>query len=128
MQKVIEPIISDYEFLKDANNDIISAVYPMREHLKKENTKRTLLGGSSIINIETGVSRFADLGIPVGLYLETNNNLLHNDHRNLKRDIPCPVIDNELFDKLLGSVSSVKSNQYTRKNTHPNNKVTKKTH
>jgi len=126
MQKVIEPILSDYEFLKDTNNEIISAVYPMREHLKKENIKRTVLGGSPLINIETGMNRFSDLGIPVGLYLESNYNLYRNDHVNQKRDVPCSVIEDDLFDKLLGSVSSIKSNPSTRKNTLPTHKVTKK--
>jgi hypothetical protein len=126
MQKVIEPILTDYEFLKDTNNEIISAVYPMREHLKKENTKRTVLGGSPLITIETGLNRFSDLGIPVGLYLESNYNLYRNDDLNQKRDIPCSVIEDDLFDKLLGSVSSIKSNPSTRKNSLPNHKVTKK--
>jgi hypothetical protein len=118
MEKIVEPIISDYEFIKDVNNDIISAVYPMREHLKKENIKRTILGGSPVINIETGMSRFDNLGIPAGLYLEPNHYKILTD----KRDIKCSVIDDNLFDKLLGSVSSIKPYSGTRKK-YPNKKT-----
>jgi hypothetical protein len=118
MQKVIEPIITDYEFIKDLNSDIVSAVYPMRQHLKKENMKRTILGGSPMIHIETGMSRFDDLGVPAGLYLEPNQ-LQYHDHK--KEHTACLVIDEIVFDKLLGSVSSVKPYSGTRKK-YPNKK------
>jgi hypothetical protein len=126
MQKIIEPILTDYEFVKDTNNVIISAVYPMREHLKKENTKRTVLGGSPLINIDTGMNRFSDLGIPAGLYLESNYNVFRGDNLTQKKDVHCSVIGDDLFDKLLGSVSSIKTKASTRKNSLPNYKVTKK--
>jgi hypothetical protein len=120
MQKVIEPIITDYEFIKDLNSDIISAVYPMREHFKKETMKRTILGGSPMIHIETGMSRFNDLGVPAGLYLESNQ-LQYHDNSNKKETTSCLVIDEIVFDKLLGSVSSVKPYSGTRKK-YPNKK------
>jgi hypothetical protein len=119
MQKVIEPIINNYEFIKDMNNDIVSAVYPMREHLKKENTKRTFLGGSPFIEIETGMNRFENLGIPAGLYLESRSVSYHNmddNHKNMKKTNVCMVIEEDVFDKLLGSVSAVKPYSGTRKN------------
>ena len=68
MEKIASSFVSDYEFIKDANNDVVSAVYPMKHHLTKENNKRMILGGS----IETGMTRFDNLGVPAGLYLENN--------------------------------------------------------
>jgi hypothetical protein len=115
MEKIIEPVIQDYEFIKDINSDIISAVYPMQEYLKKESFKRTILGGSPMLHIETGTNRFAELGVPAGLYLESNQFSFHNTDTN-KKETNCSVIDETLFDKLLGSVSSVKPYSGTRKN------------
>jgi hypothetical protein len=123
MENIASSFVSEYEFIKDVNEDIISAVFPMHQHLKRENNKRMILGGS----IETGMSRFDELGIPVGLYLETPQFQLHNEPTNSKHN-KFAVMDNELFDKLLGKVSSVKPYSGTRRNNvYIKTKHTKKT-
>ena len=105
-------IASKYEYLKDSDGDINSAVFPMREYLKKENTEQLLLGGS----IETGISRFDDLGVPVGLYLERYPISLDSEPVKSKQ-IVLNVIDDNLFEKLLHQVSKVKPQQNERKKT-----------
>jgi hypothetical protein len=113
-------LISEYEFIKNANNDIVSAVFPMHQYLKKENNKRMILGGS----IEGGTSRFDELGIPAGLYLETT--IISHDTVRPKLN-KFEIIDDNLFDKLLGKVSSVKPYSGTRKKYYkPKNAKTKK--
>jgi len=124
MEKLIEPVITNYEFIKDMNSDIVSAVYPMREHLKKENNKMSILGGSPVIEIQTGMTRFDELGIPVGLYLESRQ-ISFQDKETIK-EINNRIIDDTLFEKLLGSVSSVKPYSGTRKNYQYKKSQTKK--
>ena len=120
MENVASSFISEYEFIKDANHDIISAVFPMRQHLIKENNKRMILGGS----IEGGTSRFDELGIPAGLYLETTI-ISHDTIRPKFNNFE--IIDDQMFDKLLGSVSSVKPYSGTRRKYYkPKNSKTKK--
>ena len=120
MENIASSFISEYEFIKDANNDIVSAVFPMRQHLTKENNKRMILGGT----IEGGTSRFDELGIPAGLYLEPS--VLSHDNIGHKFN-KFAIIDDNLFDKLLGSVSSVKPYSGTRKKYYkPKNTKTKK--
>jgi len=118
MEKITGPIANDYEFIKGGDNSIIGAVYPMKAHLKKENDKRVILGGSPIINIDTGLSRFDELGIPVGLYLETNHCSKMNAAQGKSANAPTLVIEDLMFDNLLNKVSSVKpySGIKTRKN------------
>jgi hypothetical protein len=124
MEKIASSFISEYEFIKDANDDIISAVFPMHQHLKKENNKRMILGGS----VETGESRFAELGIPAGLYLEPNCFSFNNvENINTNKSSNSMLIDEQLFDKLLGTVSSVKPYSGTRRKYYkPKNSKTKK--
>jgi hypothetical protein len=111
--------ISEYKFIKDANNYVISAVFPMYQHLKKENNKRMILGGS----IEKGTNRFDELGIPSGLYLEPT--VFSNDNIKPKFN-KFAIMDDQLFDKLLASVSTVKPYAGTRKKYHsPNQKKIK---
>uniref|UniRef100_A0A6C0JHZ1 Uncharacterized protein n=1 Tax=viral metagenome TaxID=1070528 RepID=A0A6C0JHZ1_9ZZZZ len=127
MEKLTGQTISDYEFIKNSNNKITSAVYPMREHLKNENHKRAILGGSSLV-IETGMTRFDELGVPVGLYLEEKHITIEN---NTKRETKNEIIDDVLFEKLLGMASSVKekTNSSSKKNVpHNTNKKTKRKH
>jgi hypothetical protein len=120
MESITSSLISEYEFIKDSNNDIVSAVFPLRKHLIKENNKRMNLGGT----IEGGTSRFDELGIPAGLYLETT--VISQDTIGPKFN-KFAVMDDQLFDKLLGSVSSVKPYSGTRKKYYkPKNSKTKK--
>lgn len=123
MEILSSSLVSNYEFKKNANNDIVAASFPMREHLNLDNNYRMLLGGS----IEGGTARFDNLGIPAGLYLESkifashHNDIVKNSKHN-----NC-VIDNDLFDKLLGNVSSVKPYSGTRRNqSNKKTKLTKK--
>jgi hypothetical protein len=122
MEKLSSSLISEYECIKDANNDLLSLVFPMHQYLKKENNNKMVLGGS----IETGTTRFNDLGIPAGLYLESNFISIHQNEPIKTNKNNC-VIDNDLFDKLLGSVSSVKPYSGTRRKYYnPKNNKTKK--
>jgi hypothetical protein len=123
MQNIASSFVSEYEFIKNVNNDIVSAIYPMREHINKNNNLM-FLGGS----IETGNSRFDELGIPAGLYLESIGHSLHNSEPIRTRQITCTVIDDHMFDNLLGKVSSVKPYTGPRRNYgNKNNKNIKKT-
>jgi hypothetical protein len=117
MEKIASSFVSDYEFIKDANNDIVSAAYPMKQHLIKENNKRMILGGS----IDTGMTRFDDLGIPVGLYLENHFSSLNQSEIQAKH-YKFEVMGDELFDKLFHSVSTVKPHSTTKKNIKFNKK------
>ena len=85
--------------------------------LKKENYKRAMLGGSSLV-IETGMTRFEELGVPVGLYLEERQITMENN--NNKRETKNEIIGDTLFEKLLGMTSNVKekTNSSSRKLTH----------
>jgi len=120
MESVANSFISEYEFIKDANNDIISAVFPMQQYMKKENNKRMILGGT----IENSTSRFDELGIPAGLYLEPSVFSHEPDGPKFNK---FAILDDQLFDKLLGSVSSVKPYSGTRRKYYkPKNSKTKK--
>jgi len=120
MENMTTSLVSEYEFIKDANNDIVSAVFPMRQHLIKENNKRMILGGT----IEGGTSRFDELGIPAGLYLEPT---IFSHDVVLPKFNKFSIMDDQLFDKLLGSVSTVKPYSGTRKKYYkPKNSKTKK--
>jgi len=125
IKKLISPVSNDYEFIKNNNNNIVSAVFPMREHLKNENNKRTILGGS-VLTIQTGMTRFDELGVPVGLYLEERQITMEN---NMKREPKNEIIDDVLFEKLLGMTSTIKgkTNSSSKKNSQSSkNKKTKK--
>jgi len=108
MQNITSSYVSEYEFISDLNNDVISAIYPMQKYLNNENNERMLLGGS----LEIGGNRFDELGIPAGLYLEPK----HFQQKYYEpKQMNCTVIDEQLFEKLLGSVSSVKPYSGTRR-------------
>jgi len=110
--------ISEIEYIKDTDNNIISGVYPMNAHLMSENNKVMNLGGS----LEIMGTRFDEMGIPVGLYLEKH---VYKESMNKQKN--CLVIDDLLFDKLLGNVSSVKPYSGTKKYySSTQNKKTKK--
>ena len=112
--RISNSFVSDYEFIQDSNNKITGAIYPMKQHLVKENNKKMLLGGS----IETGMTRFDNLGIPAGLYLENHVSFLNQTETPSKNN-KSGVIENELFDKLFNTVSTIKSHPGTRKNREP---------
>jgi len=104
--------ISEHEFKIDENNKVISAVYPINTHLIKENNNRMILGGSAV----TGLSRFDKLGIPAGLYLEPAFfNIHNNEPASFKNKVNDQIIGDDLFDNLLGKVSSVKPYSGTRR-------------
>lgn len=120
MENMTTSLVSEYDFIKDANNDIVSAVFPMRRHLTKENNKRMILGGT----IEGGTSRFDELGIPAGLYLEPT---IFSHDTVIPKFNKFSIMDDQLFDKLLGTVSTVKPYSGTRKKYYnPKNSKTKK--
>jgi hypothetical protein len=121
MEKITGPNANDYEFIKGGDNNIVGAVYPMKAHLKKENDKRNILGGSPIINIDNGMSRFDELGIPVGLYLETHHCSNLTAAKGKNENAPTSVIEDLMFDNLLNMVSSVKPHSSTK--TRKNRKV-----
>jgi|UniRef100_A0A6C0JRG9 hypothetical protein len=114
MQNIVESI----EFMKDANNTIIAANFPMREYFKRENNNSMLLGGS----IQNDSNRFAELGIPIGLYLEPNrviNQIKSKQNSN-------SIMDDDMFEKLLNMVSTTKSCSGTKKCSIKKTEKTKK--
>jgi len=123
MQNISSSYVSEYEFVSDLNNEIISAIYPMQKYLNNENNERMILGGS----LEIGGNRFDELGIPAGLYLEPKHFSQKYFEPAKTKQMNCTVIDDQLFDKLLGSVSSVKPYSGTRRiKSQITNRKTKK--
>jgi len=77
-----------------------------KKDYKKEYSKKIEILGGKKIDIEG--NRFHGLGIPVGLYLSTNNihssSIIKKSKMNNNQD----VISNDLFDKLFNNISKKK--------------------
>jgi|Laugresbdmm110sn_2_1035109.scaffolds.fasta_scaffold37373_3 hypothetical protein len=85
----------EYKF-KD--KDLIHGIYPLKKNIQDYSKKIEILGGEKI-DIEG--NRFHGLGIPIGLYLSTNN--IHNNEIKSKNNNQ-DVISNALFDKLFNNI------------------------
>jgi hypothetical protein len=118
MSSYSKSFVEKCEFCKDESDKIISAVYPMEQHLMEENNQRMMLGGA----IETGLSRFDGLGIPLGLYLEPRTFSLQTEPKYNKLG----VAEDSLFDSLLDRVTLKRTGQGTRKSPSSSTKGTRR--
>jgi hypothetical protein len=121
---------SKYEFKTNEKNDVVSAIFPLKEVLKEDNRKRERLGGSPSINIITGGARFEGLGVPAGLYLTSKEIDFQTGGGNVKTKKDNEILDNELFDKLFGKIAVIRkggsNNVSKRNNSKTVNKSTRK--
>ena len=113
-------------------NNEMRGGYPIEEIIKNETQKQEMLGGSK--NTEDfWLSRFTNLVVPLGVYVD-NVDLLH-----LKQGSPLEmdqcignVLGEDMFDKFLSLVGvenrKVSSKKYTKKHKvlHHSNKTQKK--
>uniref|UniRef100_A0A6C0HBG9 Uncharacterized protein n=1 Tax=viral metagenome TaxID=1070528 RepID=A0A6C0HBG9_9ZZZZ len=102
----------------NTNNEMRGG-YPIEEIIQSETQKREMLGGSKKSE-EFGLSRFQNLVVPIGLYLD-NTDILHLQQGSQKETNQSDgiVLGEDIFDKFLDLVS-VKhrkggSNKYTKK-------------
>ena len=78
-------------------------------------------GGSNVsFSNDEMLSKFLNLGIPHGLVI--GNNLQKHSSDNIIED---KVIDDKLFDKLFGSITTKTSKTLTKSNRKPKQRVTK---
>jgi hypothetical protein len=122
MQNTVNSYISDNVYIIGKDDAIINAVYPMKTLLGKGKAKRITLGGS--LEPSLGESRFDDLAIPSGLYVEPRHLSYNYVEPVLKKTTISVTLDDDIFDKLLNSVSKVKIAPKTRRK---NKEVLKKT-
>ena len=80
---------SKLEYQKNNDNELVAAIYPLREIMNNDTLMRERLGGSTVDD-HAKSSRFSGLGIPVGLYLsrkqiavENFENLLSNQAESI---------------------------------------------
>jgi hypothetical protein len=95
----MENYINDLVYKTDPNDGtIIAGGYPMTKYLKKENQRRSQMGGSIY-----GIARFEQLVIPFSIDSHDNG---YHEQPILKKVKYHDTIDDELFDKLFDKVGS----------------------
>jgi hypothetical protein len=100
---------------------------------EKKNRERFHIGGKNqenhINDENTSISRFQDLVIPIGLDTHTNYHDNHNYgnkiYKTTSNSSSATVIDDELFEKLLGKVAKVQIHG-SKSNTKNKTKKSKK--
>jgi hypothetical protein len=109
--------VSNFEYQKNNNNEIMAAIYPLKQIINDNEQYLERLGGSKNTSSENvGTSRFDGLGVPVGLYLSKRQiNDIHQLNKNPKIHKGCNVIDEDEFDRLLEKIVR-KSRRQTLKN------------
>ena len=98
--------VSNFEYQKNNNNEIMAAVYPLKQIINDNDQYLERLGGSKNVSSENvGTSRFDGLGVPVGLYLSKRQiTEIHQIKKNPKIHKDCNVIDEDQFDRLLEKI------------------------
>jgi len=116
---------------KKNENDIIMGGFPIEKLIEEQLEKYELLGGTKEHG-DFGVSRFKNLAVPIGLFVEKDlNDLVGGSHQQKNNLIEGGTISEDHFNKLfdLVSVMNVRggmSKKYSRKNkTNVNNKAKK---
>jgi hypothetical protein len=120
--------LSKFEYQKNDDNEMIAAIYPLREVMNQDSLIREHLGGSNIDNDGSGSSRFDGLGVPVGLYL-SRKHIDQIQHMKKNPDIQkdCNVIDEDKFNNLLDKiVKKAKKRTSAKKNNKVKNGKTAK--
>jgi hypothetical protein len=102
----------------NTNNEMRGG-YPIEKIIQSETLKQEMLGGSKKSE-EFGLSRFQNLVVPIGLYLD-NTDILHLQQSSQKETNQSDgiVLGEDIFDKFLDLVT-VKNrkggyNKYTKK-------------
>lgn len=115
----------------NTNNEMRGG-YPLEEIIKSETQKQEMLGGSKKSE-DFGLSRFTNLVVPIGLYVD-NTDLLYLKQGSQKEMKECDgtVLGEDMFDRFLDLVGvenrKVSSKKYTKKHKvlHHSNKTQKK--
>jgi hypothetical protein len=95
---------SKLEYKKNSDNELVAAIYPLREVMNHDTLMRERLGGSTV-NDHAKSSRFSGLGIPVGLYLSRKQiDEIQHIKQNPEIHKDCNVIDEDKFNKLLNRI------------------------
>ena len=117
--------ISKFEYNKNDDNELFSAIYPLNEVLNQNSLIREHLGGSS--HEGSSGSRFDGLGVPVGLYLSRKQiGEIHHMKKNPEIQKECKVIDEETFNKLMERIVKKAKKRTSLKNNKNNRKGSKK--
>jgi hypothetical protein len=121
--------VSKLEYQKNNDNELVAAIYPLRETINKNTMLRERLGGS-LVDDHAKSSRFSGLGVPVGLYLSREQiNEIQNMKKNPEMHKDCNVIDEDKFNKLLNKIvkKAKKAAKKTSAKLKVKNNETKKT-
>jgi hypothetical protein len=87
----------------NTNNEMRGG-YPIEEIIKSETQKQEMLGGSKKSE-DFGLSRFTNLVVPIGLYVD-NTDLLYLQEGSQKETKQCDgtVLGEDMFDRFLNLV------------------------
>ena len=102
----------------NTNNEMRGG-YPLEEIIKSETQKQEMLGGSKKSE-DFGLSRFTNLVVPIGLYVD-NTDLLYLQEGSQKETKECDgtVLGEDMFDRFLDlvGVENIKGGfkKYTKK-------------
>ena len=102
----------------NTNNEMRGG-YPLEEIIKSETQKQEMLGGSKKSE-DFGLSRFTNLVVPIGLYVD-NTDLLYLQEGSQKETKEChgTVLGEDMFDRFLDlvGVENIKGGfkKYTKK-------------
>jgi len=108
--------ISKFEYQKNDDNELSSAIYPLNEVLRQNSLIREHLGGSSREEGSPG-SRFDGLGVPVGLYLSRKHmGEIHHMQKNPEIQKECNVIDEKTFNQLMERIVKKAKKRTSAKN------------
>jgi len=99
------------------NNELIGAIFPLKETINMFSKKVETLGGSKI---EMEGSRFEGLGIPLGLYLSNNEFCNFNQTHKVKNNDE--VLDDYKFNKLINKIFK---NNESKNHVKPHSLITK---
>ena len=113
-------------------NNEMRGGYPIEEIIQSETQKQEMLGGSKKSE-DFGLSRFTNLVVPIGLYVD-HSDLLHLQQASHIETKECDgnVLGEDMFDKFLSLVGVENrkgvSKKYTKKHNvlHHSNKTQKK--
>ena len=110
--------ISNFEYHKNSDNELVAAIYPIRNVIEENNEYFEHLGGGKQNNLEkNGSSRFDGLGVPIGLYLSKRQ---IKEIQQLKKSPEihkeCNVIDEDHFNKLLDRIARKAKKKISIKN------------
>ena len=109
--------LSKFEYQKNDDNEMVAAIYPLREAMNQDSLLRERLGGSNIDKDRSEGSRFDGWGVPVGLYLSRKQiDQIQHMKKNPEIQKDCNVIDEDKFNKLLDTIVKKAKKRTSAKN------------